>query len=246
MTRIAVAIAGSMMFLASSGVAQEPQSIVFGQYYRCNQGREAQADQVVRDVFGPIIQRHVDAGDLTGWSWFTHVQGGAWRRLFVLVGTDLGTMMNVRGQIAEEFTSQHADAAETIGTACGSHDDYIWLGETISSADPDALGSATFSTYYVCDNARESRASEIFNDLMAPLYKKHQDLGHLASWGFYTHRSGGRFRRLETMSGADHITLLNMQTAIYQEAQETDPFAFREFREICNSHTDYMWNSTTP
>ena len=71
-------------------------------------------------------------------------------------------------------------------------------------------------------------------------------LGHLASWGFYSHRSGGRFRRLETMSGADHMTLLNMQTAIYQEAQETDPFAFREFREICNSHTDYMWNNTTP
>lgn len=244
MKTLGLAVAGSMIFLASGAVAQDQETFVMGMYYRCNQARESQADDVMQNVMGPIVQRHVDAGHLTGWAWFTHVMGGGWRRLFVTTGTDLGQMMNVRGQIVEEFTGQHADAAETLGSACGGHDDYIWVGEQISSADPGTLGSATFSTYYACDGASEGRASEIFEELLAPLYQKHQDAGHLASWGFYRHRSGGRFRRLETMSGADHMTLLNMQQAIYQEAQDIDPFAFREFRSICNWHTDYMWNNT--
>lgn len=33
-----------------------------------------------------------------------------------------------------------------------------------------------------------------------------------------------------------------MQDAIYQEAQQLDPIAFNEFRQVCSTHTDYMWN----
>jgi hypothetical protein len=71
------------------------------------------------------------------------------------------------------------------------------------------------------------------------------DMGHLSSWGFYAHRSGGRFRRLETFSGADHMTLLNMQAAILGEANENNAVAMQEFNQICNSHVDYMWNNAT-
>ena len=80
---------------------------------------------------------------------------------------------------------------------------------------------------------------------MAPLYQKHMDMGHLASWGFYSHRFGGIFRRLETMSGPDHKTLLQMQNAINGEAIETNALAFNEFRQICSWHSDYMWNNAT-
>lgn len=244
MKQFGLAVVGNMVFLVSGAAAQDQQNFVMGAYYRCSPAREGQVDQVVQNVMGPIVQRHVDAGHLTGWAWFTHVHGGSWRRLFVTTGTDLAQMMSVRGQIVQEFNTQHEDAAQTMGNACGGHDDYIWAAEQISSPDPDALGGATYSTYYACEGGVEQRASEIFEELLVPLYQKHQDAGHLASWGFYAHRSGGRFRRLETMSGADHATLVQTQAAIYQEANETDPFAFREFRSICNWHTDYMWNST--
>ena len=50
---------------------------------------------------------------------------------------------------------------------------------------------------------------------------------------------------METFSGQDHNTLMNMQEAILQEADETNPLAMNEFRQICNSHTDYMWNNAT-
>jgi hypothetical protein len=50
---------------------------------------------------------------------------------------------------------------------------------------------------------------------------------------------------LETFSGADHMTLLNMQAAILGEANENNAVAMQEFNQICNSHVDYMWNNAT-
>ncbi len=108
--------------------------------------------------------------------------------------------------------------------------------------DPDALGTASISTYHLCDRADEARAAQIFTDVLAPLYQKHMGMGHISSWGWFGHRSGGVFRRLETFSGADHTTLLNMQGAIYGEA---DPVAMQELFEICQTHTDYTWQNIT-
>ena len=113
-------------------------------------------------------------------------------------------------------------------------------------ADPAAVGTASLSSYHVCDMSREARADEIFTEVVAPLYQKHIDLGHLASYGFYAHRVGGAFRRLETVSGADHMTVIDMQGAVYDEAAETHPLAMQEFRSICQSHSDYLWANSTP
>ncbi len=246
MKRIGMAVTAAMIAFGSSVLAQDqPNPVIFGQYYRCNQGQETRVDDIVRGVVGPVVQKHVDMGHLTGWVWFAHSQGGAWRRLFAIVGTDLAQMMDVREQMVAELTEQHADALGELGSICGSHDDYIWVGISTSTPDPAAVGGATFSTYYACDNAREGRTNQIFEDVLAPLFKKHADMGHLASWGFYAHRSGGIFRRLMTFSGANHKTLLNMQNAIFQEANQTNALAMNEFREICNWHTDYMWNNAT-
>jgi hypothetical protein len=245
MKSIGVAVAGCMLLLASSAVAQDTDQIVFGLYYRCNQGQETRADEIVQEVFGPIAQRHVDAGQLTGWLWLSHSQGGSWRRVFATVGTDMAVMMDVRAQIVEELTTQHAEAAAELGSICPSHDDYIWTSVATSSPDPDAIAGATLSTYHACDRSREGRANQIFREVLAPLYQKHMDMGHLSSWGFYAHRSGGRFRRLETFSGADHMTLMNMQAAILGEANENNAVAMQEFNQICDWHVDYMWNNAT-
>jgi hypothetical protein len=246
MKRTGLAVAAGLMLFATAAVTQEEtSSIIFAGYYRCSQGAESRADEIVRGVFGPVLQKHVDAGHLTGWVWLAHSQGGAWRRVLASVGTDLGVMMDAREAIVEEITTQHADAAAELGTVCGSHDDYIWTSIAASTPDPAAVGQATFSTYYACDNSREGRTNQIFEEVLAPLYEKHREMGHLSTWGFYAHRSGGIFRRLETFSGADHKTLMSMQQAIYEEANSTNALAMNEFREICNWHTDYMWNNAT-
>ena len=246
MTKFAIAVVGGMMLVTSPVGAQDSTQIIFGIYYRCNQAQESSADAAVHNTLGPIVQRHVDAGHLTGWLWLAHNQGGAWRRIFVTTGTDLGQMMTVRQQIVDEFTGQHATVANDLATACPGHDDYIWTSVSTSGLpNPDVLGAATISAYHACDRSREGRADEIFEQVLAPLYQKHVDMGHIATWGYYAHRIGGVFRRLETFSGADHATLLSMQGAIYQEAGDTNPLAMREFNEICNWHSDYLWTNAT-
>lgn len=243
MKRIGIAVAGGLL-LTSPAVAQDANPIAFAIYYRCSQAQEFRADEVVRGTLAPIVQRHVDAGHLTGWLWLTHSQGGDWRRAFATLGADLGQMMSVRQQIVDEFTNQHAAAAADLAAACPGHDDYIWTGVSTSGASTgDTIGSASISAYHACDRSREARADEIFESVLAPLYQKHNDMGHIATWGFYAHRMGGIFRRLETFSGPDHTTLLNMQAAIYQEAGNTNPLAMQEFNQICSWHQDYMWTS---
>lgn len=238
MKGFAVAFAAAVLLLVPSLAAQDTQSVIFGQYFRCNQGQEGRADEIVQEVYGPILQEHVDAGHLTGWGWLSHVQGGAWRRGLFSAGADMAQMMDVRAQAVEELTTNHEDELEELGSICPGHDDYIWVGVSNSPPDPDALGTAILSSYHMCDRGREARADEIFREVLAPLYQKHMDMGHIASWGFYAHRSGGIFRRLETISGPDHLTLMNMQGAVYEEA---DPIAMQEFSSICSTHTDYMW-----
>ena len=238
MNRTIMSVAAALLLIAPVLQAQDAPTIIFGQYYRCNQGQEARADELIQEVYGPVIQQHVDAGDLNGWGWLTHVQGGAWRRGLFSAGTDMERMMAVRAQIVETLSADHADALQELGSACPGHDDYIWVGIANSAPDPSALGPVTMSSYHMCDRGREARADQIFTEELAPLYQKHMDMGHIASWGFFAHRSGGVFRRLETLSGPDHMTLLNMQAAVYQEA---DPVAMQEFGSICTTHTDYMW-----
>lgn len=242
MRRVALSTLASAVLFTSAAAAQEPPPIIFSTYFRCSITGTARATEINQTVVGPIVQKHIDAGHLTGWGWRNHVQGGSWRALRSVIGTDLDVMMDVGGQINAEFREQHADDAAEFADICGSHDDYIWIGVANSPPNPDAAnGPASISTYYICEAAREGRADQIFRELLAPIYQKHTDMGHLTNWGFFAHRSGGPYRRLETFSGADHKTLLDMQNAIYSEAGETDALAFNEFRQICGSHTDYMW-----
>jgi hypothetical protein len=243
----AAALCGAMLMLVapSPALAQaqdDAAPVVFGIYYRCSQGQEARTDEIFAASVAPVAQKYIDSGDITGALWLTHVQGGAWRRLWAVVGTDIPTMMDVRAAITDEID---ADAAAELTSICPSHDDYIWTGVANAPIDPDRIsGPATLSAYRTCNVSREARADEIFTSLLAPLYQKHTDMGHLDGWAFYAHRMGGSFRRLETMSGADHKTLLAMQEAIYTEANETDAAAMQEFNEICGSHSDYMWENS--
>ena len=168
-----------MLFAPSPALAQDDASpVVFGIYYRCSQGQESRADEVFAANLAPVVQPHVDSGDLTGFLWLSHVQGGPWRRLFALLGEDLDTMMDVRDAIERDAD---ADALAELSTVCSSHDDYIWTGLSNSPLNLDQIGSASLSAYHACDMSREARADEIFAEVLAPLYQKHMDMGHLTS-----------------------------------------------------------------
>ncbi len=101
----------------------------------------------MREDLGPIVQKYIDAGDLTGWIWLSHLHGGSWRRLLRLSGTDLGRMMDARDRIYEEFRVRHADAVAELQSICPGHDDYIWIGIANSQGNPVVpIGPAVLAT----------------------------------------------------------------------------------------------------
>jgi hypothetical protein len=105
-----------------------------------------------------------------------------------------------------------------------------------------------YGIYYECDSTREKLADEIVKDVFEPVFNQHVGEGKLDSWGWMQHVVGGKYRRIWTMSAADHSTLLATRAAIFGDLADSNEQAMREFDDICGSHQDMMWNivSETP
>lgn len=238
----AVVLALAVAFLAPPVSAQQGEGVVFALYYRCTQGAENRADEIIRDTFGPIFDRQVAAGAYTTWGLNAHVIGGDWRRLMYWIGTDRDAMLDARDELLQEIQQNHAPAAQELGAICPSHDDYIWniVGQ---NSIGEGGGGATLSTYYVCDQTQQARADSVVTQLIAPVWNQHVSRGTITSWGWFAHRHGGKYRRLAVMGGADAKSLLNAQETM---GSDIPSMATREINEICPTHTDYLWNAVVP
>ena len=238
-----VLFVGTLLF-APNLWAQDPSSIAFGLYYRCDQSQESRADEIVQQVFAPIYDKQLAAGHISAYGWAAHVMGGPWRRLSYIIGTDMGDMMDARAAIIEDLQTNHASAARELASICPSHDDYIWT--TVAASQPAQLGQdrpeAGLTTYYACNSARETRADEIVQQVIGPEIQKHVDLGHLSSWSWIEHTIGGRWRRAMVIDAADHKTILTMRGAIISALQQNSADEMEEFSQICGPHTDYLWD----
>jgi hypothetical protein len=94
---------------------------------QCDMSKEERADELVREVFGPIYDRHVAEGELTSWNWLQHNVGGKWRRILTMGATDHKTLMRARAAILEEFEGRKVErAADEVNKICNTHQDYMW------------------------------------------------------------------------------------------------------------------------
>jgi hypothetical protein len=77
-----------------------------------------------------------------------------------------------------------------------------------------------------------------------PIYDQAVADGKLTSWGWSQHWVGGKYRRLLTMTAADHKSLLNTRNALIEAAFDAEGMEEigTEFTDICGSHSDYMWD----
>jgi hypothetical protein len=72
------------------------------------------------------------------------------------------------------------------------------------------------------------------------MYDKMVADGKLKSWGWLEHIVGGQYRRVATMSATDVKSLMVARGAVVEAF--TDNAAADAFTDICDSHTDYIWN----
>jgi hypothetical protein len=224
---------------------EEVRPYVYGIYYDCDVTRQELADEIVEAAFAGAYNDAVEAGQIQSWGWLSHHTGATWRRLLYHSAPDLDALMAGLESTSDAVEEKYPEMGRALGDICGSHVDYIWRYQTGSrpgSALAEERGEAGFSVYYVCDMSRESRADEIVKDVFTPVFNRHVGEGMLQSWGWMEHVVGGKYRRIWTMTAADHSTMLATRQAIIQEMMESHGDVLQEFDGICGSHQDMMWN----
>ena len=92
---------------------------------RCD-SREAEADEIVKTAIAPILNRHVESGDISSWSWLEHSVGGWYRRALVLDAADYKAILNYWNKLWPEVEAEHPELLREFGSICDTHSDYVW------------------------------------------------------------------------------------------------------------------------
>ena len=228
--------------LAQEEEEEAPQPYVYATYFECDTSREWLADDLFERHMAPHYDAAVEEGALTSWGYLAHHTGGKWRRLIWRGAATLTQAMASLDVIGDKIQAEAAEASAEFGAICNSHEDYIWQSVTGSGGGNvvQERGEAGFSTYFVCDQNRETDADELVKKNLAPYYDAQVEAGNLISWGWMQHWVGGEYRRISTMTAKDFDTLIAARDAVVQAMIE-DEKTGDEFTEICGDHTDYMW-----
>ena len=234
----------SLIAVAVPALAQEEEkastSFTYATYFYCDPTGEERVDEIVKTINAPVYDQMVKDGVITGWGWLAHHTGGKWRRIQYHQAGSLGALLDAQDEMDKRFAATDQAADKEFGKTCRGHDDYIWEAEAGSSGD--SRGAAGFSVYYICDENREERADEIFTKDFGPIFDKYVKAGKLTSWGWQSHWVGGKYRRLQTMTGNNHRSLLKARGELIEEMYPEGSDVGEEFTDICGSHSDYMWN----
>lgn len=217
----------------------------YATYFVCANDRESRADELFRSSYKPHYDQAVEQGQIVSWTWLQHYVGGVWRRVLVVVTRDMESALETSGALGEIISDTTPEAGRAFSEICNSHEDYIWESVPGIGGGPVAAdrGSAIFSTYLQCDMASEDRADELVRDSLAPVYNAHVGDGQLKSWNWLKQTVGGNYRRLLTLGAVDHHALISAREAIKDDLKARKyERALKEFRKICHTTTDYMWD----
>jgi len=241
-----IAIFVLMASLSQAQVTNSEKIYAYATYFVCTADRESRADEIIRSSFKPHYDQAVEQDQIVSWTWLQHYVGGKWRRVMVVVTPDMEAALETSGALGEIISDETPEAGRAFSEICNSHEDYIWESVPGIGGGPVAAnrGTATFSTYLQCDLAREDRADQLVAEVLSAVYTAHVNEGELTSWNWLKQSVGGNWRRLLTLGAADHHALIQARAAIETDlSNRRHERALREFREICHTKTDYMWDA---
>lgn len=102
-----------------------------------------------------------------------------------------------------------------------------------------------YATYFECDISKQERADDIVASAYAPVYDAAVEAGTLSSWGWLSHHTGGKWRRILYYSAQGIEALIDAPMSINPKIDEKSPSAGDAFSEICGPHDDYIWEVGT-
>ncbi len=235
--------AGSSVLFAQDGDTQ--QGLAYVTYFECNAGMEYRADEIIERSYKPHYDAAVEAGEILQWSWMSHFVGGKWRRALVLAASGMDNVLHAAGALGEAIAESTPEAGRVFTEICPIHEDYIW--ETVPGVGGTTVGAergpAGFSIYMDCDMNREERVDELMGGPVGAVYDAHVADGELISWTWLAHSVGGQYRRLLSLTAADHNSMMRARAAIIADMSSGRlQRSYNQMNEICPDHDDYMWD----
>ena len=228
-----------LLFGMTAAADDKPAEIyVYSTYHYCDFSKQDRADEIFDQSQKLASEAAVKDGTISSYGWLAHQTGGQWRRADYFTAGSVQALLDAQKKMNPEGDAKAKKLMAEFGAICSTHDDYIWR-RVAGNIGATARGSAAFSTYYVCDQGRESQADELIKSSIGPILDKLVTDGKLKTWGWNEHIVGGEYRRLATLSATDMKAVLEARSALV-EALDSNP-AGDMLTDICPSHTDYMW-----
>jgi hypothetical protein len=223
--------------LPAAAQSQENQVYISATYFHCNSAMVAKADDAVAKLFKGELDSMVKDGTVSSWGWLGKYEGGDWERAGYFTGSSVKAVLDAGDKLGA--TSDGHPPVKAFEEACSSGEDYIW--HVLAGNDAHGhRGKVSFSTYYVCDQSRETQADALVKQVIGPKYDKLVADGKLSTWAWAEHILGGKYRRLETMTAESRDALIATREGLVAAA-EHDPVA-EAMTSICGSHQDFIWD----
>ena len=115
----------------------------------------------------------------------------------------------------------------------------------VAGAQEEEPSTFVYATYFECDTSRQGITDEMVKYVWAPAYDAAVEAGTISQWGWLTHHTGGKWRRLLYYAAPSLDALMDAPAAISPGIEKANPGASQVFGEICNAHEDYIWQVGT-
>jgi len=107
--------------------------------------------------------------------------------------------------------------------------------------EKDEKDTYIYATYFYCKTATQDKADELIKKNTAPIYDAAVADGTISAWGWTSHHTGGKWRKIQYHMSDSVAGLLAAQETLAKRADEAAGGVDDGFSEICGAHDDYIW-----
>lgn len=111
--------------------------------------------------------------------------------------------------------------------------------------EDEGPASYVYATYHYCSANGQGMADEVYEQSNKPIYEQMLADGKITAFGWLSHHTGGKWRRVSYYAAPSLDALLDASDAFGEAAEAGDPDGAlnEKFGKACPSHDDYIWAS---